>query len=116
MCNSGVDFIMRKDRRNRIRVTPLQGKTAEHLNLPEDGKLDSLVFEKDGKVYFRSNAVIRCMSTIGGGWKLMWALVIFPRFFRDWIYDWIARNRYKWFGKHETCRIPTPEEVAKFLP
>jgi len=117
LCDRFVNYLLRKDaRRNRLRFTPLQGSTASVLKLTDEEKMESIVFEANGKIYRRSNAAIRILTSLGGAWSLLWLTMIFPRFLRDFVYNIIATNRYKWFGKHDACRLPSEEEAAKFLP
>ncbi len=68
------------------------------------------------KIYFRSDAALRLLDHVGGLWRVVSWLRIIPRPLRDWVYDLIARHRYQWFGKFETCRVPSPEVRARFLP
>jgi predicted DCC family thiol-disulfide oxidoreductase YuxK len=117
LCNSFIDFLMRNDKRNRLFFTPLQGETAAaRLGLNPTQKFDTVMFEEKGKIYSKSGAGLRILYTIGGFWKIFIILLIFPPFIRNFFYDIIANNRYKWFGKKESCRMPTKEERAKFLP
>lgn len=117
LCNNFIDFLFEEDRHNILQFTPIQGETAAN-NFPE-GELqqfDSIGFAENGKLYFKSTAALMILSRIGGIWKLAVLFRIIPRPLRDFVYDIVAANRYKWFGKHETCRMPTPEERAKLLP
>jgi predicted DCC family thiol-disulfide oxidoreductase YuxK len=66
-------------------------------------------------LYTRSTAALRMLKHLGGGWSLLYGLIIIPKFIRDAVYNFVARNRYRWFGKKETCMIPTPGLEAKFL-
>lgn len=117
MCNKAVDFIIRRDRRHTFHYAPLQGETARRLALPEGELLNSLVYEDQTGHYRKTDAVWRILVGIGGVWGCLgWMLRLLPRFFRDWGYDLIARNRYRIFGKKESCRLPTREERGLFLP
>lgn len=117
LCNRFVDFGLRYDRQRRLRFAPIQGETAAQ-RLPSDLATDptTIVLEEDGNLRFRSDAILRILHLLGGGWRLLGTFRIIPRPLRDVIYDWIARNRYSWFGKRDTCRLPTPEEREAFLP
>ena len=75
----------------------------------------TFVLIADGKSYVRSEAAIRVSRYLGGGWKLLGAIKIVPRPIRDWAYDVVARNRYRWFGRFDTCMVPTPELRARFI-
>ena len=117
-CNYWVNFAIKRDKKKKLRFTPLQGETAKRL-LPQynisSTSLSSVIFIDGNKVYTQSSAAIRICKYLDGGWKLFYGLMIIPKFFRDWIYNIIARNRYKWFGKKDVCMIPTPEMRARFL-
>jgi predicted DCC family thiol-disulfide oxidoreductase YuxK len=121
LCNGFVDFLVHKDRRRVLRFASLQGKTSHELLGPGAGeKLASVVFYQsrstsNGSTWTESAAVIRILSSLGGAWRLLVLLRVIPSFLRDPIYRFIARNRYHWFGKRETCRLPSPEEHALFL-
>ena len=77
--------------------------------------LDSFVLIDRGKVYTRSSAALRVLRRLGGLWSLLAVFGILPKPFRDWIYDQVARHRYQWFGKKETCWLPTPDLQSRFL-
>ncbi|HEY0868493.1 MAG TPA: thiol-disulfide oxidoreductase DCC family protein [Fimbriimonas sp.] len=118
LCNSTVDFIVRHDPRAKFRFAPLQGETAAQM-IPEHvatGDLNSFVLVEDGRTYTRSTGALRLIAGLGGAWALAKALLIVPAFLRDAVYRLIAKNRYRIFGKKETCRLPTPEERTRFLP
>ena len=80
---------------------------------PNDAK--TFVLVADGRPYVRSDAAIRVSRYFSGGWKLLGAFKIIPRPLRDWAYDVIAKNRYRWFGRMESCMVPTPELSARFI-
>ena len=117
-CNYWVTFAIKRDRKNKLKFTPLQGETAKKL-LPQfhinPSSLSSVIFIDNGKAYTQSSAAIQICKHLDGGWKLFYALIIIPKFMRDGLYNIIARNRYKWFGKKESCMIPTPELKERFL-
>lgn len=118
-CNHWVNFAIRRDRRKKLLFTSLQGESAEKL-LPAHGinptSLSSVILIDKGKVYTQSSAAIRICKYLDGGWKLFYGLMIIPKFLRDGLYNIIARNRYKWFGKQDSCMVPAPEMRARFLP
>jgi predicted DCC family thiol-disulfide oxidoreductase YuxK len=116
LCNGFVDFVLARDRHRRFRFAPLQGATAR-ARFGDPGEVDptTILLVKDGIVSERSTAVLRILSSLGGAWRLIGALRLCPRPIRDAVYDWVARHRYGWFGKRETCRLPAPEERAVFL-
>ncbi len=117
LCNKFIFLLFKIDKRNNFIFTPLQGETAKKLYPGgELEKFDSIAFMQNGKLYYKSTAAIKICITVGGIWRLIGAFYIFPAFIRDFFYDIIAKNRYKWFGKKETCRMPTLEEREKLLP
>lgn len=117
-CNYWVNFAIKRDKKKKIRFTPLQGETAKKLVLQFDldpNALSTVILIDAGKVYTQSSAVLRMCKYLDGGWKLAYGLMIIPKFLRDAIYNIIARNRYKWFGKKDECMIPTLEMKERFL-
>lgn len=117
LCNKFVDFLLKKDKQRKLVFTPLQGITAQRLGLPADLRdLKTVVFYTKGSYFERSDAVIEIFNTVGGFWKIALASRVLPRRFRNAVYDFVARNRIKWFGQKESCRIPTADERHRFLP
>jgi predicted DCC family thiol-disulfide oxidoreductase YuxK len=118
LCNASVDWVLKRDRHAVFRFAPLQGETAHHVLSPADTQqLGSIVLRMNGNVYRKSSAVVRILWQLGIFEKTAGiALWLIPKPFRDFGYAFIARNRYRWFGTKETCRVPTPEERTKFLP
>jgi len=117
-CNSTVNFVIRRDKKNRFLFAPLQSDTAKKLceNFkinPAD--LDTMILIDKGKLYTQSSAALRVNLYLGGLYPLLYGLIIIPPFIRNVIYNWIARNRYKWFGKRETCMIPDEKIKKKFI-
>lgn len=76
----------------------------------------SILLWENGKIYERSTAVLRVAGKLRGGWRLLYGFIILPRFLRDGIYHFIARNRYRWFGKKDSCMVPGPGVQDRFLP
>jgi len=117
-CNSAVNFTLKRNKKANIRFAPLQSEAGQKLlqqyNLPVKD-MESFVFIENGKAYQRSTAALKVCRYLRGLWPLSYGLIIVPRFIRDGIYDWIAKNRYKWFGIQQSCMIPTPEVRARFL-
>ena len=118
-CNYWVNFAIKRDKKNRLKFTPIQGETAKTI-LPEfsisTSELSSVIIIDNGKAYTQSSAALRISLYLDGGWKLLYGLMIFPKFLRDLVYNIIARNRYRWFGKKEACMVPTAEVRGRFLP
>jgi len=118
LCSSSVQFVIERDPGGKFRFASLQSEEAKsllnrHQAYSED--LDSVVLVKNDKVYTRSSAALQVLKTMGGAWSLLYGLIIVPKPIRDFIYDWVARNRYKWFGKKDACWLPTPDLRSRFL-
>jgi predicted DCC family thiol-disulfide oxidoreductase YuxK len=123
LCNRLVRFLLRIDSRAVLCFAPLQGPTAARLaerhGFPLDVKTIVYVRQfglKHESVHLRSDAVLRLLGDVGGVWWTLSLLRVVPRFVRDPLYDWVARNRYEWFGKYDSCPLPSPEQRARFLP
>ena len=118
LCNASVQFVIRHDPQARFKFAALQSATAEKLlqNCAFDrASLDSVILVEDGRVYIESDAALRIARKLGGAWSLFAGFSIVPRPIRDAVYRFIARNRYRWFGKQESCMMPTPDLRARFL-
>ncbi len=118
LCNSGVQFIIKKDRKNLFKFAPLQSEFGQGILEKHDLKtknMDTFVYAYMGKTYTKSTAALKIAKELKRGWQLFYAFIIIPAFFRNFIYDLVAKNRYKWFGKKDSCMIPTPELKAKFF-
>lgn len=117
-CNGSVNFVIRNDAQRRFRFAPLQSEAGQQLlktyGLSQQD-FDSFVLVDGGKVYKKSSAALRVMNSLPWYWKPLQVFRIVPRFIRDAVYDFIARHRYKWFGKKEVCMIPTPAVRSLFL-
>ncbi len=117
LCNASVRFIIARDRSDRFRFAPLQSEAgrrlAAHYTLPTDLRAFFLI--DDGQAYERSAAWLRIMRLLGMPWLTLYFLVIVPRPVRDWVYDFVGRNRYQWFGKLDQCPLPAPDWQKKFL-
>ena len=118
LCNASVNFIIDRDAVAYFQFAALQSDAAKaylaQCRLPADF-LEGIVLCEEDRCFTRSTAVLRILRRLGGLWSLLYALIIVPRSLRDAVYDWIIRRRYRWFGKTERCRIPTPELQARFL-
>ena len=118
LCNRFVDFLIRRDRNRRLRYASLQSAKGQAVMATRRywGKSDeSVLFVDDGEIYDASSAALRILMTLGGVYRLAGALRILPTEFRDFLYEIVADRRYRWFGKRDTCRVPTPEEADLFL-
>jgi predicted DCC family thiol-disulfide oxidoreductase YuxK len=119
LCNDSVLRVIKNDRKNTFIFTALQSETGQkiinHLKI-DISKIDSIIlYESDVLYDIKSTAALKIMNDFGGFWKATQLFLIFPEKFRNLIYDYIAKNRYKWFGKKENCMIPSPELKVKFL-
>lgn len=117
LCNSSVQFILKRDPAGKFKFAPLQGETGQRL-LKKHGistDINSIVLIEHEKVFIKSNAAIRVGRQLTGAWKMASAFNIIPRFIRDFLYDIVANNRYKWFGKTESCILPSPKWKNRFL-
>ena len=116
-CNAMVNFAIRNDKKAVIKFAPLQSEAG--IMLKEKYKInpeiDSVIFIDNGKVYTYSDAAIRITKYLRWPSKGLYAFNIVPKFIREPLYKWVAKNRYKWFGKKESCMIPDANVKARFL-
>lgn len=131
LCNGAVQFIIRRDRRAIIRFAPLQWEGLSHwlqTNNVETSVISSILSSRlssdapdtvmlvdKGKVYVKSDAALHVARYLDGGWPMLGLMGLVPRSIRNFLYDLIARNRYRWFGKREVCMIPTPDLQSRFI-
>jgi predicted DCC family thiol-disulfide oxidoreductase YuxK len=117
LCNGTVDFIINRDKKEIFRFAALQSDAGIHLAKKFDisGETDSVVLIWENQVFLESDAALEITRLLSFPWKAFVVFKILPKNIRDRIYRWIAKNRYGWFGKKNTCRIPTPEEASRFL-
>lgn len=119
LCNASVQSIIKRDKRALFHFASLQSGSAEELLKPYKTALegvDSIVLLTDDGIYIKSEAVLQISRSLSGFVRVLPIFRIIPKSLRDAIYDWIARNRYGWFGKREVCMIPTPDLESRFLP
>lgn len=117
LCTGSVQFIIKRDPKRKFRFASLQsafGQQALQQHQLNTETFDSLVLLEHGKIYQRSTAALHIARQLTGAWPLLYVLIIIPAFIRNAVYDFIARNRYKWFGKKEACWLPTPDLQALF--
>ncbi len=118
LCDRTVLFVLKRDRGGLFHFAPLQSEFARGLlhrhDLPQDSLESVVLVEVDGSVSTHSTAILRVFAKLPLPWKLLAAFRVVPVFVRDAVYRWIARNRYRWFGRRETCHIPRPEWVDRF--
>ena len=118
LCNGFVRFVIDRDPAARFRFAALTSPAAARV-LRQAGVTaplpDSMILVEGGRAYFRSDAPLRIARGLRFPWPLLYAFAVVPRFFRDRVYDVIAGRRYRWFGRRETCMVPTPEVRTRFL-
>lgn len=119
LCNGAIQFIIKKDKKRVFRYTSLQSNLGKKLLAERNinpKEIDSIILIKSDKVYYtKSSAAIHISKKLYSITKLLTIFLIVPKFLRDPVYDYIAKNRYQWFGKKEACMIPTPELKSLFL-
>ncbi|MEP1085739.1 DUF393 domain-containing protein [Algoriphagus sp.] len=118
LCNASIDFVIQRDTNDKFLVGALQEDLSQKILSRYDVRedyLDSIVLVEQEKIYFKSTAALKIAKHLSGLWPVLYPLIFLPKFLRDPIYNWIGTNRYRWFGKKSTCRLPTPAEKAKFL-
>ena len=118
LCNRSVDLLLRIDKEDVFRFAPLQGETARRMLPPLTGdpEIWAILYLDENGLHDQSDVTIQVCRRLGGRWGLVGLLRIMPVSIRNAAYRFVARNRYSWFGKHDTCRLPTPQEQARFLP
>jgi len=113
LCNKAVDILIKLDRHKRFKYTSSQGKHIKTLNIKPN--IDSIVYYIEGKPYYKSTAILKILNDLGGLWRITNIFYLLPPFIRDWLYDIIAKYRYRLFGKLKRCRVPNEGEKALFL-
>ncbi len=119
LCNHFIRWVMDHDPTGIHHVASLQGETGQRLIGAQaaNSLTWSMVLVDEEGQHRKSKAVFKILFNLGGGWKLLaCSLSWIPRTISDTVYDFIARNRYRWFGQRDSCRVPTPEERGRFLP
>jgi predicted DCC family thiol-disulfide oxidoreductase YuxK len=119
LCNGAVQFVIRNDSTNQVKFASLQSESAARLLEPfgvNPSNLQTFVLLEGGQMFTKSDAALRLARALRAPWAWLFPLVYVPRPIRDVVYDIVARNRYAWFGKQESCWVPTPELRVRFLP
>lgn len=119
LCNGAVQFVIKRDQKNYFKFAALQSDFAKNELSKHQLKIEegnSFVLLENGKVYEQSTAALKVARKLNGVWPLLYIFIIVPRFIRNTVYNYIAKNRYKWFGQQESCWVPTPELKHKFYP
>ncbi|MGB0391728.1 MAG: thiol-disulfide oxidoreductase DCC family protein [Salibacteraceae bacterium] len=117
LCNKSVDWLLRLDKNKNLKFTPIQGEFVKTLDIPKIHikSPSSIVVWYKGKVFYRSQAFFEITKKLPFPWKLLNLFSFIPNRISDRIYNWVAKNRYSWFGKSYSCRIPSPNEKDRFL-
>ncbi len=118
LCNGAINFIIDHDPKGHFKFAALQSEFGQQKLLElgyNTESFDSLVLLSQGQVYKKSSAALRIAKKLNGLYPLLYAFIIVPPFLRHWVYDIIAKNRYKWWGKRDSCRMPTPELRSRFV-
>lgn len=118
LCEQSVQFVLRRDRKGIFKFASLQSTIGQQL-LQHYGlnttELSSFVLIDNGKAWTKSSGALRVAKYLSGGWKLLYVFNLLPRLLRDPVYNFIAANRYRWYGKKTSCWMPTPELRSRFL-
>lgn len=118
LCNSSVNFFITRDKKDIFRFAALQSdigiELQKKLNIDHEN-IESFILIDGSKYYKKSTAALKVAAMLSFPYNLLYPLLIIPPFIRNTVYNIIAKYRYKWFGKKNTCRVPTPEERAKFI-
>lgn len=118
LCNGAVQFIIERDSKAKLKFAALQSDIGVNLvkkHQLSEQFLDTIVLIENGNAYVRSEAVLRLSRHLDGYWSWLYGLLIVPKFVRDSLYNFIGKNRYQWFGKEESCMMPTPDLQLRFL-
>ena len=119
LCADSIQFILPRDPRGIFRFAPLQGEFAKSVlaqyGISDLAALESVILIEDGKPVLFSSAALRIARQLTFPWNLSAVFLVVPRPIRDAVYRWIARNRYRWFGKQAACLLPRPEWRTRFL-
>lgn len=117
LCDWSVQFILKRDPHGYFQFVSLQSEIGQTLlkkyNVPLT--TDSIVLIEKNAYYSESTAPLKIVRKLTGLWKLLYVAILIPKSLRDIVYKWIAKNRYKWFGKNEQCMLPTAEQRKRFL-
>lgn len=118
LCNGTINFILDKDKKGKIKFASLQSETGKQLSQESSvtlRNLSSVVLIHNKQVFTKSDVVVQIGLILGGAWKLLVLTRVIPRPIRNWIYDLIAKNRYKWFGKTNQCKLPSTNISSRFI-
>jgi len=118
LCHSSVQFVLKHEKNNELCFTSLQSpigiEILKHYSI-NPNKIDSLVLIEKNKAYFKSSAALRVSKYLKGLYPIGFGLLIIPSVIRNWVYDYVAKNRYKWYGKKDNCIVPDENLAKRFL-
>ena len=116
-CNSMVNFTIRNDKKAKLKFCPFQSEYGQMLKIKHglSPDADTIVFIENDTAYTYAKAAIRVCKCLDWPAKMLYGFIIVPSFISQPLYKWFARHRYKWFGKKDTCMIPSPEVKSRFL-
>lgn len=119
LCDSSVQFIIKKDKKDVFRFVALQSVLGQnilkHIGVNTNSIDSILLYEPGSAYYYKAEAVLKIAASLGGLYSMLSVFAIVPKSFSNFIYDFIAKNRYKWYGKKENCMVPTDALKVKFL-
>ena len=118
LCCGWIRYLIRKDKTMKFRFATIQSETGQKVlnEVPENEKMmESIIYVKGNQYFRESSAILEILTDIGGFWKIVVVLKLIPKAIRDKIYQFIAKRRYRYFGKRTTCLLPTPENKKRFL-
>lgn len=117
LCSGAVQFILKRDHKKHFVFASLQSDIGQQLlsKYKVSTSVETIILLQNEKYFSQSTAALEIARKLSGAWPLLYAFILIPRFIRDGIYDWISRNRYRFFGKKDACMIPSPEWKNRFL-
>ncbi len=118
LCSSSVQFIIKHDPKQQFRFASLQGEFGQQVLLEHQlpaNDFNSFILLENGQLYTKSTGALKVVKKLSGLWPLLYGFIIVPPFIRNAVYQWVASNRYRWFGKKEACWLPTPDLKKLFL-
>lgn len=118
LCNRTVQFVIKRDKKANIKFASLQSDAGtqmmQQFNIPIE-YIDSIILVENKKIFYKSTAALRLCKKMDGLWPILYIFILIPAFIRNFVYDFIARNRIKWFGKADNCWVMTPELKQRFI-
>lgn len=118
LCNSSVKTIIKKDRHQKFKFASIQSDAAKEILLQLDdynSDIDSIILLNNNRLFYKSSAVLRLCKILGGWYNFLLIFWIIPKSIRNWMYDFVAKNRYRWFGKRESCILPSTDLKERFI-